>query len=333
VPRRIAIVSYDGDLHALGARALLQRAGDQCAIIASDRLVASDSLSWSLAAGDGPAVVRDIDGEDVEIDSLDLLWWRRQVRTPRLDPELLAMAGREFAANNTRAALLGVFLTEFRGVWLDHPEAIRRAENKLLQLRVAEAAGLRIPATLVSQDPERIRAFYDRLQGQVVVKAVSGTFGVPALTGELTPGMLGDREPLELCPAIFQEMIPGPKHLRVHCFGDDVRAAVINSERLDWRHPLDASMEPISLSLELRRRLQEVLAKLELRMGVFDLKLSEGGEPWWLELNPQGQFLFVEALGGGDQLKPFVRFLHNEAERKTAERLGSASAQLGHTAS
>lgn len=316
---RIAIISYHNDLHALGAQALLRRWGDECVIIASDRLVASDSLSWSVGADGAPATLRDIDGEEVAVDGLDALWWRRHVRTPRLDPAKLAMAGREFAAINTRAALLGVFLTEFRGVWLDHPDAIRRAENKLLQLRVAQAAGLRIPATLVSQDPKRIRAFHDRHQGRVVVKATAGMFGVPALTGEFTPPMLDDPEPLTLCPAIYQELIPGRRHLRVHCFGDHVRAAVIESERLDWRHPLDVSMEPISLSSELRRRLQEVLAKLDLRMGVFDLKLAEDGEPWWLELNPQGQFLFVEALGGGDLLEPFVRFLRNEAEQGKAE--------------
>jgi hypothetical protein len=88
-------------------------------------------------------------------------------------------------------------------------------------------------------------------------------------------------------------------------------------------------MEPISLSSELRRRLQEVLAELNLRMGVFDLKLAEDGEPWWLELNPQGQFLFVEALGGGELLEPFVRFHRNEAEHQTAESFTGSGEGLG----
>jgi hypothetical protein len=328
VQRRIGIVTYDNDLHALGVQVLLRRAGDGCAIIASDRLAASNSLTWSLDADDGPGVVRDTDGEEVEIAGLDLLWWRRHARLPQqIDSERLAPAGREFAASNIRASLLGLFLTDFRGTWLDHPDAIRRAENKLLQLRIASGLGLRVPRTLVSQDPERIRAFYDELGGRVVIKGAAGTWGVPAITGKLGPETLEDPAPLELCPAIYQEMVPGNHHLRVHCFGEDVRAAMIESDRLDWRHPLDVSMEPFTLSAELRRRLLDLLARLDLRMGVFDLKLAEDGDPVWLELNPQGQFLFVEAYGGGELLKPFARFLHAEAHRGDAAPSRSPSAE------
>ena len=35
---------------------------------------------------------------------------------------------------------------------------------------------------------------------------------------------------------------------------------------------------------------------LDLRMGVFDLKIDAQGEIVWLEVNPQGQFLFVEGM-------------------------------------
>jgi hypothetical protein len=316
VQRHIAIVTYKNDLHALGVQALLRQARDRCDVIESDRLAASNSLSWSLDSHGGSGIVRNVDGEEVEVAELDALWWRRHARLPEIDPERLDPAGRDFAASNIRAALLGLFLTDFRGVWVDHPEAIRRAENKLLQLRMASAMGLRVPRTLVSQDPERIRAFHRALRGRMIIKAAAGTWGVPALTGEVGPEILEDADPLELCPAIYQELVPGDRHLRVHCFGEDVRAAVIESESLDWRHPLDVAMEPFTLSADLTRRLLALLAQLDLRMGVFDLKLSEeDGEPVWLELNPQGQFLFVEALGGGELLKPFARFLRNEAQR------------------
>jgi hypothetical protein len=38
----------------------------------------------------------------------------------------------------------------------------------------------------------------------------------------------------------------------------------------------------------------------------------------WLELNPQGQFLFVEGLTGVDLAGPFSEFLFREAQGAAA---------------
>jgi glutathione synthase/RimK-type ligase-like ATP-grasp enzyme len=220
-----------------------------------------------------------------------------------------------FASNNVRAALLGAFLTCFHGVWLDMPENMQRADNKLLQLRVAQQVGLQVPRTLVSQDPQRIRAFADSVGGPIIAKTVAGMLGVPALTGEVTEEQLAMHGSLMACPSIYQELIPGRRHLRVNCFGEDIRCALITSDSLDWRLPLNVDMEPFSLSSADRSRLLNVLAEFGLQMGVIDMKLTEDGGLVWLELNPQGQFLFVEALGGGDLVGPFARFLIHLARR------------------
>jgi hypothetical protein len=43
-----------------------------------------------------------------------------------------------------------------------------------------------------------------------------------------------------------------------------------------------------------------------------DMMLTDDGQLVWLELNPQGQFLFSEAKGGYDLTNPFVDFLVSE---------------------
>ena len=48
---------------------------------------------------------------------------------------------------------------------------------------------------------------------------------------------------------------------------------------------------------------------LGLAMGVVDLKLDGDGEPVWLEVNPQGQFLFVEGLSGVPLTRALAEFL------------------------
>jgi hypothetical protein len=76
---------------------------------------------------------------------------------------------------------------------------------------------------------------------------------------------------------------------------------------------LDVPFEIASIDFETRHKLRTVLQLLGLRMGVVDLKLSPEGIPVWLEINPQGQFLFSEALSGLDLTAEFAAFLTREA--------------------
>jgi hypothetical protein len=69
---------------------------------------------------------------------------------------------------------------------------------------------------------------------------------------------------------------------------------VLETDRLDWRYPLDATVEPYDVDDSIVAALQRVLDRLGLWMGIFDMKLDPHDEPWWLEVNPQGQFLFLE---------------------------------------
>jgi glutathione synthase/RimK-type ligase-like ATP-grasp enzyme len=234
-----------------------------------------------------------------------------------LPPELRDEDARNVVVDNCRATLLGMAVTEFRGVWISEPEATRVAENKLVQLRAAQAIGFRLPRTLVSQDPAEVRRFCRDLDFQVIVKPVVGTPGAAVMTGRMTPAMLTD-EDVSLCPAIYQELVPGTRHLRICCFGDEIHTALITANGLDWRYPLDAAVDAYDLDAETARRVRGVVARLGLRMGILDMKLATDGEPVWLEINPQGQFLFLEGLCGMPLTEIFADYLLEQAS--TAER-------------
>ena len=105
---------------------------------------------------------------------------------------------------------------------------------------------------------------------------------------------------MRLAPAIYQEYIGDHQHIRANCFGTNVHAVMIETHDLNWRTNLNVPFRAIELDTEIQTRLCEVLYRLRLEMGVFELKLDEHGEPVWLELNPQGQFLFVHGLTGVD---------------------------------
>lgn len=309
---RIAMLSTAGDLHALAIQDALRRFDDvTCSIVETNRVSGSDMLSWSL--DDTPATVPSTDGSALIVSDLDLIWWRR-IEFPQLTPAPLSEpAHMDLVNNDSDAALLGALLTAFGGTWISDPAATRRAENKLVQLRAAQQAGLRVPDTLVSQNPEQIRAFCERHHNQVIIKPVRGTRLAPVYTRMISDEVLASDDAMRLCPAIYQECIPGTRHLRVLRFGDQTHAAMLESEDLDWRGNLDIPFSVVDLDPSVTERLHKVLRLLGLQMGAFDLKLTDDGEPVWIEVNPQGQFLFVEGITGLDLARPFAAWLRAEA--------------------
>jgi hypothetical protein len=59
-------------------------------------------------------------------------------------------------------------------------------------------------------------------------------------------------------------------------------------------------------------------------MGVFDFKIdARSGETVWLEVNPQGQFFFLQGLSGSDLRGPFCQFLVRETLAGARQRARS----------
>lgn len=324
-PIQIAIVSIEDDLHALITQKALERYDDvKCHIIESNRLCGSTALTWSDRGYYSKCFVRlkgGVDGLDVR--NLDVIWWRRVGFPQAIPPTITAPAQIELIENDCRATLIGLLLNEFQGTWINHPVNSLLAQNKLIQLKTAQRAGFRVPRTLVSQNPTTIRAFCEELDYQVVVKSIGGTQKVPLLTMMVTPEHLECDDSIRLCPAIYQEYIPGDLHVRAQCFGDSVYSVTLKSGALDWRPDLNIPFEVVDLEEEVKRRLRRVLKLLGLRMGIIDLKFAPDAELVWFEINPQGQFLFVQGLTDVDLASAFADFLYKEATAASG-RLESA---------
>lgn len=314
--KQIAMVSHADDLHALAVRdALHKNYGDVvCSFVECDRIANNCDLQWSATRdGSRSSTLPSVDGNAIHPADLDAIWWRRANRPQNLPKDITNPVHIDLINNDSRAALLGILLADFRGRWVCDPEATLRADNKLVQLRAAEAVGIKIPRTIVSQDADEIRRFCSSLENQVIVKTVRGTNLCGTLTRKLPEDEEIPRELISLCPTIYQELVPGKEHVRAHCFGDQIYCVKITTDDLDWRQNLSSPMEQYTLPNKTNQSLLRVMQHLGLRMGVVDLKLHSSGEPVWLEVNPQGQFLFVQALCDLDLIAVFAEFLRDEA--------------------
>jgi glutathione synthase/RimK-type ligase-like ATP-grasp enzyme len=289
----IGILTKREDLHAVAVKQTIEeRHPARCHVIAGRELACRGGLSW-WGDSDAPSVVLDSDGEPIEIAKLDALWFRRRALRQIIPDRVDATYAQDIDLA-CWTALQGHLLTEFRGAWISDPVATELAENKLLQLRAARRAGLRIPATLVSQDPSRIRSFC-ATHPRAIIKPL-GARGSVAITSVASAELLAEDDVLAVSPAIYQENIPGHRHLRITMFGDHCYAALIEARALDWRVDVTVPFHRYEPPAELRAALQRVLHSLGLVMGIFDLKITPDDAVVFFEVNPQGQFLFVEGL-------------------------------------
>jgi hypothetical protein len=311
---RMAIVTLAGDLHAYVIRQRMLDHGVDVAIVAVDRLAAAGGITWH-NEGDHRVTLPTEEGGRVDVGALDLVWWRRAHGRPTVPDDVTDPAMRKLVVKDNRSAIRGLFLSSFHGTWLSDPYATERAQNKLLQLTVAREVGLTVPRTLVSSDPDSIRAFARAQGGSVIAKTLTGLLGTSLEAGRVPVESLVDDEEMSLSATIYQEEVPGTDHLRVMVFGDDVHAARINSAALDWRLANDMYVEPVAAEPMLAAQLRAVVERLGLRMGVFDLKVRPDGQVVFLEVNPQGQFLFVEGMSDMPLGDAFAAFAVRELAR------------------
>ncbi|OAJ75270.1 hypothetical protein AYJ08_05105 [Brevibacillus sp. SKDU10] len=313
----VAIVSHHNDLHAHAVQRELETYMDiQCHIIPSDRISESGQLTWTnLNERENSSVLPTYDGQGIDIREIDTIWYRRGFVPQEVgmngDPTRID-ATKDVINNSSNWALYGLLLSNFRGKWINDPSSNRIAENKAVQLKVAREVGLVTPRTLISSDPVEVRKFCSLLNNQVVVKPIRPCRYTPIVTQKLRPEHLASDESIRLCPAIYQEYIPGDRHLRVHVFGDLILASSIESSSLDWRPDIDFKCHSYDLSETLSSKIRQVVQALNLCMGIVDLKL-DGEEPIFLEINPQGQFLFVEALSDAPLTAAMAKFLYSES--------------------
>jgi glutathione synthase/RimK-type ligase-like ATP-grasp enzyme len=256
----------------------------------------------------------------------DTVWYRRQpvtVPSAELNP-----ADVKFVRAETARFLYSAIASIEARSWVNAPEAARRADDKMHQLRVARSLGFAIPETLVSNSPEAVRAFHLRHGGQVVYKAfvpMSWKDGEGVVshthTQMLPPASDLRDDEIALCPGIYQEAVAKRHELRVTVFGDEVHTLLIESQKdrptSDWR--IDVNLGRIAcrshrLDEATAERCRRLCRELGLAFGAIDLIVAPSGEAVFIEVNEAGNFLFYDTIEPGFGMLPaFCAFLAGRA--------------------
>ena len=235
--------------------------------------------------------------------------YRRPI-PPVLDARIDEAEVQRFCIDESFDFLRGVW-SSLNCHWISRPEAIRKAEHKIYQLRVAEQLRLPVPKTLVTNDPDEIRAFYEECPHGMIVKPLYlGFINEPQkpqfiFTTTVSPDDLRDIETAQFAPAIYQEKIDKVCDLRVTIIGEKVFAAKIEAPSLpahipDWRFAdiNDLQHSPYELPPEIEDLCRNLVQALDLDFGAIDFALTRDGKLVFFEINPNGQWAWLEtALG------------------------------------
>jgi glutathione synthase/RimK-type ligase-like ATP-grasp enzyme len=235
--------------------------------------------------------------------------WLRRPRKPQTSGKIANATLAHYTDNECMQVLLDTWNT--LGItWLPGPiHAIRRADCKQLQLQLATELGMEIPPTLITNDPDAFLEFYRQHDGNVIDKLPSTTLAATVRTGNelmrftqaTSTRDVGYARRLRYSPVMFQAKVPKKFELRITVVGQNVLAAEIHSQstkrtQLDWRH-YDSGHTPYRahrLPDEVRRACLALVARLGLRFGAIDMIVTPDDRYVFLEINPSGQWMWIE---------------------------------------
>ncbi|MDP9120565.1 MAG: hypothetical protein M3O15_04225, partial [Acidobacteriota bacterium] len=316
---RVLVPTYPRDVHAVEVALALGDRGHAAALWCGSDFptlqtasieIRGQELSWEVL-GPGLAVRP----------PFDIVWLRRP--TPPVLPKTLHPADLPVARQECLDLMAGlIHLSAPDAFWVNPLAGRPRAELKAVQLRQAVLAGLTVPPTLLSNDPERIRRFLSELPDGAIYKSFNPIQWeredeVATLwTSEIVAGDLPEDDVLRLTPGIFQAKVAKAHELRVTIIGAHVVTARLLSQEqaathLDWRAAgATLRIEPDRLPAGIERACLALMERLGILFGCFDFIVTPDGRYVFLEVNPAGQFLWVEeACPDLRLLAPFVEFL------------------------
>jgi glutathione synthase/RimK-type ligase-like ATP-grasp enzyme len=252
----------------------------------------------------------------LNLNAVQAVWYRRAISPVSISS--LSPAERAFVAGEFRHLAMGLVLN--RDVtWVNPIDNVSVAEHKLYQLRIARQLGFRVPRTIVSRNPVELRNFATANEFGTVCKPIfhglfiDETASYSIYTRRVTPESING-ESVKICPVLLQEEIARSADIRVTIIGSQCFVAEIKGppSLIDWRDPdVSVSYSASSLSGEVERMCRTMLEKLGLIYGAFDFVRSRDGDLVFLEVNPTGEWAWLENRLEFRMREAFIQLFYN----------------------
>jgi glutathione synthase/RimK-type ligase-like ATP-grasp enzyme len=251
-----------------------------------------------------------------ELNKYKSVWFRR---TKLPDIVMTNDSEKLFVLSDYDSLFDNVFANINTERWLSKPKFVYEAENKLLQLKIASEIGFKVPNTIVTQSKKRLNKFISDNNNNIIIKPIrqgriktNNSFKT-VFTNKISNEIIDKLDDFDLTPCIFQEYIEKKYELRVTVVNDKVFSAKVDSQSLtetsiDWRKKKIPFVN-YELPAEIALKCVEILKKLNLSFGAIDLIKDINDNYIFLEINPNGQWAWIEMETGLPISEEIINYL------------------------
>lgn len=300
--------SKDGE-HSNVVITKLRNRGEKVFRFDVDKIGSSLKVELLINSGKFECTLFDENKNILRLSEVKSIWYRRP---NRFNLNIKDPVQKNFCESELLDFLNGLWFSTDGVLWLNNPYNLEKAKKKVLQLNIAREIGLKIPKTLITNNSKRVEEFFMECNGKIIYKTMKESFLGYEDKGFHIPTTLLQREHLQKLilisstPSLFQEYIEKSYEVRITIVGNRIFAAKIDSQSnpltsIDWRHPdliNKIPYEPISIPEEVTVQCHRLMDVLGIQFGALDFIVNKNNEYVFLEINPNGQWYWIEHLTG-----------------------------------
>ncbi|PLZ09938.1 MvdC/MvdD family ATP grasp protein [Fischerella thermalis] len=297
----ILILGNSSDAHAVHMKNVLTQAGVTVDYLDTRMFPSQLKISWepnSVFSSLKLSPEHQLDFQDIHS-----VYWRSlgSVGIPSLED-----SHQQSIAFNDSMSVLRTLFKACPARWVNSWEAYQFHKEKPLQLRQVHLLGVKIPQTLITNDPQEVIRFAKSHEKAIFKPVYGGAHTQTLAESLLEPKRLNLA--LSVAPVTLQEYIPGT-NVRSYVIGDSVYAAEIRSHDLDFRTDIEAELIPVELPKQIQQQCKDIAKALYLEWTAIDWRQNPAGEYVFLEANPSPMFLHFERQTGFPITEKLVELL------------------------
>ncbi len=191
--------------------------------------------------------------------------------------------------------------------WINDPVFLVNSFWRMPQLSIAKSIGFNVPKSIVTNSPLEMSKFLNSSTNDFCIKRLTNTRVYPSINKGLWTTIINKTDYEEFanatkfCSTFVQEYIPKQFEIRLIVIGNKFFASKIYSQDcknaiMDWRQGQldDLKQEPYEISEKIKLLSLKLLKRLGLFFGAFDFIVTPDNNYYFLEVNPTGQWLWLE---------------------------------------
>lgn len=207
-------------------------------------------------------------------------------------------------------AVINGIVDGFSGKVLTKPSILRKTENKVYQMMYASRKGFNIPRSYIGNSRDDCIK-YEKNTSIIKPITTGKTYGKNGWELYQTNIFKGVNEDIRLTPVYLQDYVLKQFEVRVTIVGKKIYPVRIDTEnQVDWRadyqnHRYAQTICPDDVIMKCYKLMDD----FNLVFGAFDFIVTPTNEWIFLEVNPNGQWLWLEQSLKLDISKEIVEYL------------------------